>query len=92
MAGACGLACEVCRALLTGKCPINGCTSGINAKEKLELQRRVLGFTCPILECAYLRSVDYCIKSCRDFPCKVMIESEFPYSKKFLNVMKELLG
>lgn len=86
--GACGIACEVCRAYINNACPMGGCTSGVEAKENLEVQRRVLGFNCPILQCANSKGVDYCMKSCRDFPCKLMFEVEFPYSKKFLEVMK----
>jgi len=46
--GACGINCDVCTAYVAGKCPIGGCTEGSKAQEKLEQQKRVLGFTCPV--------------------------------------------
>ncbi|RLI05418.1 hypothetical protein DRO26_02260 [Candidatus Bathyarchaeota archaeon] len=84
--GACGIACEVCRCYVENVCP--GCTSGKDAAQKLEKQKQTLGFTCPVLECAFKQKIDYCMKNCKEFPCKVFYEAEFPFSKKFLDAMK----
>jgi len=84
--GACGINCDVCTAYVAGKCPIGGCTEGSKAQEKLEQQKRVLGFTCPVLECATRRGISYCLRDCREFPCEVFYKSEMPYSKKFLDI------
>lgn len=64
---------------------------GSQASSKLETQRRVLGFTCPILECAFKKRVDYCSRDCPDFPCEVYYRSQIPYSLSFLNIMKKML-
>ncbi|RLI27247.1 MAG: hypothetical protein DRO52_00675 [Candidatus Hecatellales archaeon] len=88
---ACGIACEVCGALAKGKCPIGGCSKGSEASEKLERQKAVLGFNCPILECASKRGVDYCSRDCKDFPCKIYYEAGFPYSGKFLDIMGKMV-
>lgn len=87
---ACGIACEVCSAYVNGKC--SGCTIGVEALEKLEEQRKFLGFTCPILECAFKHRVSYCTKDCIGFPCAIYYDVGTPYSAKFLETMKKLLG
>jgi len=89
LVGACGVACEICKAYLNKKCPIGGCTSGKEASEKLEIQRKVLGFTCPVLDCANKSGIDYCMKSCEKFPCEIYYKFEIPYSKRFLDIMKK---
>jgi len=88
LVGACGIACETCKKLLNKTCIIDGCSQGTNAAEKLEKQRKTLGFTCPILECAFKNGVSYCMRDCKNFPCKIYYESDFPYSKKFLDIMR----
>ena len=87
LVGVCGIACEKCRRLLNKTCIIGGC-SFEGAEEKLKKQREVLGFTCPILECAFRAGVSYCMQDCKNFPCEIYYRFEFPYSKKFLDVMK----
>ena len=90
--GACGISCNVCYAYQTGKCPTGGCSKGIDADGKLKRQRETLGFVCPILECAVRRGVAYCPRDCESFPCTVYFEAGFPYSEKFLKVMKSFKG
>ncbi|RLF16160.1 MAG: hypothetical protein DRJ97_01680 [Thermoprotei archaeon] len=91
MPSACGLACEVCGGKTRSLCPINGCAPGSQASSKLEEQRRVLGFTCPILECALKKGVDHCSRDCEDFPCELYYKIEVPYSRKFLEIIREVL-
>jgi len=88
MPAACGIACEVCGFLVKGVCPIGGCVAGTDerAPEKLEKVKEVIGMPCAVLECAIKNKVDYCLK-CEGFPCEIHYR-EFPFSKKFLDVMK----
>jgi len=92
MPAACGLACEVCGGLSRGLCLIEGCVPGRKALEKLEAQRRALGSTCPILECAYRRGVDHCSRDCPSYPCNIYYSLQVPFSKRFLDLMKDLLS
>ncbi|RLF09088.1 MAG: hypothetical protein DRJ98_08670 [Thermoprotei archaeon] len=91
MPSACGIACEVCGGRAKGTCPIGGCVPGTQAADKLEAQRKILGFTCPILECALKHGVDHCSRDCPDFPCEKYYQMEIPYSKKFLDILKKVL-
>jgi hypothetical protein len=90
MPGACGLACEVCGALLSGGCPLGGCVGGTDpkAQEKLEKSRAVMGKPCAILECAINKNQGYCL-SCAEFPCDVHYQQEL-YSKKTLDMIKAI--
>ena len=86
--GACGIACEVCSYFVKGAC--EGCVAGNDegAAKKLDIQKSKLGFTCPVLECAFNSKVGYCLKDCDKFPCEVLYRG-FPYSKGFLDIFKE---
>lgn len=88
---ACGIACEVCRCFIEGSCLIKGCTSGVQAEGKLKLQREVLGFVCPVLECAFKRGVSFCLRDCLNFPCFIFYREEVPYSRRFLDILKKTL-
>jgi len=88
--GACGIACEVCKLYIEGKC--KGCVPGRQAEMKLEMQVKMFGMKCPALECAFNKKIDYCIRDCPDFPCQTLFAAEFPYSKRFLEVMKMARG
>jgi len=85
--GACGIACGVCGFFTKGMCP--GCVAGNDegASDKLDTQKKNLGFTCPVLECAFSSKVGYCLKDCDKFPCDVLYQG-FPYSKEFLDIFK----
>lgn len=89
MPGACGMACEVCVIREKGICP--GCVAGTDAKapEMVEWLKGV-GISCPVLECAIRSKVDYCLR-CEKLPCDVLYEAEFPYSKKLLDLFKDVL-
>jgi hypothetical protein len=84
---ACGMACEICQWFKKGVCP--GCYPGTDpaAPARLEFFSKI--HRCPVLECAIKRKVDYCL-NCDKFPCDVLYKSEEPYSKKFLDALKEL--
>lgn len=85
--GACGIACEVCAPFNSGGCP--GCLAGNDksAPQKLNEQKKKLGFSCPVLECAVNNKVGYCLKDCDRFPCDVLYRG-FPYSTGFLDIFK----
>jgi hypothetical protein len=90
MPAACGLACEVCGALLSGGCILGGCVAGTDPKapEKLEKFKAATGQTCLILECAINKNQGYCL-SCAEFPCDVHYKQEL-YSKKTLDMIKAI--
>ncbi|MCX8175682.1 MAG: DUF3795 domain-containing protein [Candidatus Bathyarchaeota archaeon] len=89
---ACGINCDVCRAYIEGKCPTDGCVEGSKASQKLEKQKTVFGFVCPVLECASKKGLDFCLRDCEDFPCEIFYKANSPYSKEFLDVMKKIIG
>ena len=72
MPGACGFACEVCVFPDKGICPVDRCVAGTDpqAPKKLERLKSSWKRTCPILECAIDKKVDYCIR-CDQFPCEI---------------------
>jgi hypothetical protein len=86
--GACGIACEVYGYFVKGIC--EGCVAGNDedAAKKLEMQKAKLGLNCPVLECAFNRKIDHCLKDCDKFPCEVLYGG-FPYSKGFLDIFKK---
>ena len=87
--GACGIACEVCGYFTKGMC--EGCVAGNgeDALERLDAQKKKLGFSCPVLECAFGSKVGYCLKDCEKFPCDVLYQG-IPYSKGFLDIFKKV--
>ena len=84
--GACGINCDVCQLNLRGIC--STCGSGISAEaqKKLAAQVRILGSPCPILACAELRKVAYCLRDCEAFPCENFENGPYPFSSGFLNM------
>ena len=94
MPSACGIACEVCGIRERVGCPFDdGCVPGTDPKapEKLEKFKAAMGHSCSILECAIKNKVDYCTR-CDQFPCDVHYEQGGPYSKKTLDMLKDMLG
>ena len=85
--GACGMACEVCIVRIKGKC--DGCVSGKDESAPAFFEKlKSAGIACPVLQCAIERGVEHCIKDCERFPCDIHYQ-EFPYSKKFLDALKD---
>jgi len=85
--GACGMACEVCK--LKEMC--GGCVAGTDERATAFVETlKGLGLSCPVLECAIKSKVDHCL-GCEKFPCDVLYQAEFPYSKKLLDGLKSFL-
>ena len=86
--GACGINCDVCLLKLAGTCSTCGPGTSFEAEAKLEAQQRILGSPCPILACARLNHIDYCLRDCAAFPCDTFAAGPYPYSRGFLNMQQ----
>jgi len=82
--GACGINCDVCKLNLLGTCSSCGPGTGLQAGRKLAAQLRLLGSTCPILDCARMNQIEYCLRDCSQFPCRNFSTGPYPFSKGFL--------
>ena len=87
-----GLACDVCKLKLLNICSSCGPGKSQLAKAKLEAQKRLLGAPCPILACASLKQVDYCLRDCDLFPCENFNCGPYPFSQSFLAMQKRRRG
>jgi len=83
--GACGICCDVCFAFKENGGTCGGCYSGLDAPTR-KLEESI----CPIIKCAARREVDYCSKSCREFPCLLYTKKPYPYSHEYLKVVKTI--
>jgi hypothetical protein len=86
--GACGISCDVCKLKLLNICSSCGPGKSQLAKAKLAAQQRLLGAPCPILACAGLKQVDYCLRDCDLFPCENFNFGPYPFSQSFLDMQK----
>jgi len=86
--GACGVACEVCSLRLLNICSSCGPGKSQTAKAKLAAQRQLLGAPCPVLACAALKGVDYCLRDCDLFPCENFSQGPYPFSQSFLDMQR----
>ena len=89
--GACGIHCDACRLNHRGLC--SSCGSGMSeqARLKIKAQERLLGAPCPILACARLNRIDYCLRECDQFPCENFSgdgATGYPFSEGYLNMQK----
>jgi hypothetical protein len=82
--GACGIDCNVCQLRLTGACSSCGPGTSAEAQRKLEAQQRILGGPCPILACASVSRIAFCLRDCTKFPCDHFGAGPYPYSRSFL--------
>jgi hypothetical protein len=82
--GACGINCDVCKLNLLGSCSSCGAGTSLQAGRKLAAQQRLLGSTCPILDCARMNQIEYCMRDCHQFPCSNFSTGPYPFSKGFL--------
>ncbi len=82
--GACGVDCEVCKLRLMEVCSTCGPGRSATAAGKLEAQKRILGSPCPILACASLKQIDFCLRDCAEFPCVNFSSGPYPFSQGFL--------
>lgn len=86
--GACGINCDVCKLKLLEICSSCGHGKSLDAEKKLEAQKRILGGTCPILSCAQMNRIEYCMRDCNSFPCYNFFMGPYPFSQGFLNMQE----
>lgn len=86
--GACGVDCDVCKLNLMGVCSTCGPGKSLEARQKSAAQERILGAACPILACARMNQLDYCLRDCNSFPCVNFEQTAYPFSQGFLNMQK----
>jgi len=60
----------------------------MEAQKKLEAQKRLLGKPCPILACASMNQVDYCMRDCIVFPCDNFTSGPYPFSEGYLTMQE----
>jgi Domain of unknown function (DUF3786) len=84
--GVCGINCDACKLCLLGTCSSCGPGTSLEAEKKLEVQQRLLGGPCPILACAQMNHVTYCLRDCNAFPCENFSRGPYPFSQGFLNM------
>ena len=89
--GACGINCDVCKLNLLGTCTSCGPGRSIQAAGKLEVQQRLLGSTCPVLDCARMNQIEFCMRDCNQFPCSNFTAGPYPFSKGFLMMQERRL-
>lgn len=90
--GACGINCDVCRLNVMGTCSTCGAGTSREASAKLDVQKQLFGSGCPILECAHLNTVNYCMCDCDLFPCENFRMGPYPFSAGFLDMQKRRLS
>lgn len=90
--GACGINCNVCKLNLIGTCSTCGPGRSAEADSKLAAQKSLFNSACPILECACLNRVDYCMRDCSLFPCENFKMGPYPFSSGFLDMQKRRLS
>lgn len=86
--GACGINCDICKLKLLGVCSSCGPGRSREAEAKLAAQMRLFGWTCPVLECARMNNLDYCIRDCLSFPCNNFTAGPYPFSEGFLHMQE----
>jgi hypothetical protein len=82
--GACGVNCDVCQLRNVGTCSTCGPGTSREAERKLEAQQRILGSPCPILACARMNRIAFCLRDCASFPCNHFKAGPYPFSQGFL--------
>jgi hypothetical protein len=86
--GVCGVNCDVCKLRLMELCSTCGPGKSPEAGRKLEAQKRLLGNPCPLLACARLNQIDFCMRDCSRFPCDNFAVGPYPFSAGFLAMQK----
>jgi len=86
--GACGINCDTCRLNKDGICSSCGGGTSVEGQNKMEVQKEILGAPCPILACAVLNHVKYCMRDCDAFPCENFGDGSYPFSAGFLDMQK----
>lgn len=90
--GACGVSCDVCKLRLMEVCSTCGPGKSLEASRKLDAQERLLGSPCPILACARLNRVDFCLRDCSRFSCENFEAGPYPFSAGFLAMQRRRRG
>ena len=85
---ACGINCQGCQLHVKGLCSTCGPGTSPEGKKKILIQERVLGQPCPILACARLNRITYCLRDCDAFPCENFSRGPYPFSQSFLDMQK----
>jgi hypothetical protein len=83
---ACGINCDVCRLQVTGLCSTCGPGTSPEAARKINVQEKLLGRPCPILACARMNQIAYCLRDCDAFPCENFSRGPYPFSRGFLEM------
>jgi len=83
---ACGIDCEVCGLFLSGVCASCGSGTSAEGRNKMETQKKLFGSPCPVLACAQMNRVEYCLRDCRAFPCENFSSGPYPFSEGFLQM------
>jgi len=86
--GACGVDCGVCKLNIMEICSSCGSGKSLEGAKKLEAQKRILGNPCPILACASMNKIEYCMKDCLYFPCDNFRAGPYPFSHGFLSMQE----
>lgn len=89
---ACGINCDVCKLNLKGVCSTCGHGTSDAGRTKAAAQVRILGQPCPILACAQLNQIRYCMADCTSFPCDNFEMGPYPFSQGFLSMQKRRLN
>ncbi|SPD75391.1 conserved hypothetical protein [uncultured Desulfobacterium sp.] len=89
--GACGINCDVCKLRLLRICSSCGSGRSVEAKKKLEAQKKAFGGSCTILACACLNNKEYCMRDCNSFPCENFSLGPYPFGKGFLEMQERRL-
>jgi hypothetical protein len=84
--GACGINCDVCKLRLLEVCSTCGSGKSLEVLKKLEVQKRIFGGTCSILECAFMNKIEYCLRDCNLFPCDNFSRGPYPFAQGFLDM------
>lgn len=89
---ACGINCDVCGLNRRGVC--SSCGSGISTQgmEKIAIQTKLFGQPCPLLACAHMNHIEFCMRDCNSFPCENFEKQGYPFSQGFLNMQKRRLA
>jgi hypothetical protein len=82
--GACGINCDVCKLNHLKICTTCGDGLSNEGGIKAEIQINLFGRACPILECARLNHIRYCMGDCDAFPCENFKNGPYPYGPGFL--------
>jgi hypothetical protein len=86
--GACGINCDVCGLNVLDICSSCGSGKSREGQAKSEAQIRLFGQSCPVLACAILNQIDFCIRDCQFFPCDHFRIGAYPYGEGYLNMHK----